>query len=638
MQNVGSAYTSAQTKCSEGTDKNEKTMKKRNVILAITVLLAVATSSAQTVTNVTAEQVGKTIHVSYDLDKQADITLFVSTNGGSTYVQLYRVSGDVGENVSAGNKTIVWDVLAEQDKLLGENIVFKVMAKGEDDNLTFTVNGVTFKMIYVEGGTFIMGCTSEQEADCYDDEKPAHQVTVSSFYMGETEVTQELWRAMMGDNSNATEGTFDNKAGYFPMECVSWYDCLDFVRKLNQLTGKTFRLPTEAEWEYAARGGNKKSGYKYAGGSNAGDVAWYQDNSDYETHPVKGKWPNELGLYDMSGNVWEWCSDRFGDYSSTAQTNPSGPSSGKYRVVRGGSYEYIDRGLRVSSRTGYYPDFSCSDNDGGEYGSGFRLVIAQPTPCRVNFTSDEIDFTVKDVDFKMVFVKGGTFNMGGTSEQGQDCYIHEKPVHQVTLSDFWIGEVEVTQDLWQTIMNSSILEQRNKANFDWPIRGEGPSYPIYYVNYNEAIEFCRKLNIEFRNDLPNGYKFTLPTEAQWEYAARGGCKSQQYKFSGSNIVGDVAWYMENSTSTTHPVKTKKSNELGLFDMSGNVWEWCLDWYGQYSSSFQTNPEGPSSGAERVLRGGSWNFNDRYCRVSFRRSNAPDERDDKYGFRLALIRE
>ena len=241
----------------------------------------------------------------------------------------------------------------------------------------------------------------------------------------------------------------------------------------------------------------------------------------------------------------------------------------------------------------------------------------------------------------MVFVKGGTFNMGGTSEQGQDCYIHEKPVHQVTLSDFWIGEVEVTQDLWQTIMNSSILEQRNKANFDWPIRGEGPSYPIYYVNYNEAIEFCRKLNIEFRNDLPNGYKFTLPTEAQWEYAARGGCKSQQYKFSGINIVGDVAWYMENSTSTTHPVKTKKSNELGLFDMSGNVWDWCNDWYNSYYSrnSPSKNPQGPSDGSFRVLRGGSWNKwhpnGINVPSIYSRNGDYPDEHSSEYGLRLVL---
>ncbi len=241
-------------------------------LIFVCLLLSIETLTAQTVTNVTAEQVGKAIHVSYNLDKQADITLFLSTDGGSTYTQLYRVSGDVGKNVSAGHKTIVWDVLAEQEKLVGDNIVFKVKAKRQD-NLTFTVKGVTFKMVYVEGGTFTMGCTTEEEGDCGSDENPSHQVTLSDFYMGETEVTQSLWRVVMGSNPSHFKG--DNR----PVEQVSWNDCQEFIRKLNALTGKTFALPTEAQWEYAARGGNKSRGYRYAGGNKIGNVAWYEDNS-----------------------------------------------------------------------------------------------------------------------------------------------------------------------------------------------------------------------------------------------------------------------------------------------------------------------------------------------------------------------
>ena len=190
---------------------------------------------------------------------------------------------------------------------------------------TLKVNGVAYKMVYVIGGTFQMGSTTGES-----DEKPVHSVTVGSFSIGETEVTQALWKAVMGSNPSYFEG--DN----LPVEMVSWNDCQTFIKKLNELTGETFRLPTEAEWEYAAKGGNKSKGYTYSGSNTIADVAWYRGNSDNETHAVATKSPNELGIYDMSGNVWEWCQDWYGSYSSSAQTNPTGPSSGSDRVFRGG--------------------------------------------------------------------------------------------------------------------------------------------------------------------------------------------------------------------------------------------------------------------------------------------------------------
>ena len=194
----------------------------------------------------------------------------------------------------------------------------------------FTVNGVSFQMVEVRGGTFTMGATSEQ-GDANDDEKPTHEVTLSDYYIGKTEVTQALWEAVMGNNPSYFQGKS------LPVENISWNDCKTFIVKLNALTGKTFRMPTEAEWEYAARGGSKSRGYKYSGSNRLGDVAWYYDNSDLKTHEVGTKSPNELGLYDMNGNVWEWCSDWYGDYSSASQTNPKGPDSGTNRVYRGGS-------------------------------------------------------------------------------------------------------------------------------------------------------------------------------------------------------------------------------------------------------------------------------------------------------------
>ena len=199
-------------------------------------------------------------------------------------------------------------------------------------------------MIRVEGGTFMMGATSEQKEDAGIDEKPVHQVTLSSFSIGKYEVTQEEWEAVMGNNPSKFKGV------RLSVEQVSWNDCQTFIRKLNQMTGKQFRLPTEAEWEYAARGGSKSRGYKYAGGNVIGSVAWYDDNSGSKTHEVGKKQPNELGLYDMGGNVWEWCQDWYGSYSSSSQTNPKGPSSGSSRVYRGGSWLFNARYCRVSDR------------------------------------------------------------------------------------------------------------------------------------------------------------------------------------------------------------------------------------------------------------------------------------------------
>jgi len=234
----------------------------------------------------------------------------------------------------------------------------------EADNKTFTIDGVEFTMVYVEGGTFTMGATSEQGSEADDDEYPAHKVTLSSYYIGETEVTQALWQAVMGNNPSKFKG--DN----LPVELVSYNDVQEFIEQLNYKTGKTFRLPTEAEWEYAARGGNKSKGYKYSGSNNIEDVAWYDGNSNRKTHTVKTKQANELGLYDMSGNVFEWCSDWYGDYSSSSQTNPQGPNSGSGRVSRGGSWGSNARSCRVSYRDYGYP----SNRD---YVSGFRLALAR---------------------------------------------------------------------------------------------------------------------------------------------------------------------------------------------------------------------------------------------------------------------
>ena len=199
-------------------------------------------------------------------------------------------------------------------------------------------------MVYVAGGTFTMGALPNDKK-AWGDEKPRHQVTLSSFYISKYEVTQELWQAVMGSNPSYFKGDLQR-----PVENVSWDDCQTFIRKLNELTGEQFRLPTEAEWEYAAKGGQKSRGYLYSGSNDIGSVAWYDDNSNNTTHPVGQKQPNELGLYDMSSNVLEWCLDWYGTYPSSAQTNPAGPSSASHRVNRGGCWKNPARNCRASFR------------------------------------------------------------------------------------------------------------------------------------------------------------------------------------------------------------------------------------------------------------------------------------------------
>ncbi len=232
-----------------------------------------------------------------------------------------------------------------------------------DEERNEILQNLVNNMVSVEGGTFLLGATAEQGDDAEGDESPAHQVTVSSYSIGKYEVTQEEWGAVMGENPSAFKG--DKKR---PVENVSWEDCKEFISKLNELTGKQFRLPTEAEWEFAARGGNKRlENTKYAGGADIDAVAWYYGNSGDTTHPVGEKSPNALGLYDMSGNVWEWCEDYYGDYDSSAQKDPKGPASGSYRVNRGGGWYFSARYCRVSYRGNYNP--SCR-----YYNGGFRLA------------------------------------------------------------------------------------------------------------------------------------------------------------------------------------------------------------------------------------------------------------------------
>ena len=301
-----------------------------------------------------------------------------ANNGATTVLNVDDVGNLIFNNgsMSVGGTTIngIVTAVTQQQSDIDElsAAINQIIDHLDPPEKTFTVNGVSFKMLKVSGGTFQMGATPEQEDDANYLERPVHSVTLSGYFIGETEVTQELWQAVMGQKPTAGGSQWSNTYGLggdFPAYYISWNDCQAFVAKLNELTGQQFRLPTEAEWEFAARGGNKSQGYKYSGSDTIDEVAWYYYNADEKAHSVATLAPNELGLYDMCGNVFEWCQDWWGGYEDVAQTNPVGPSSGSNRVLRGGSWERRAVQCRVSTRLYCTP----SSRD---YDCGLRLALS----------------------------------------------------------------------------------------------------------------------------------------------------------------------------------------------------------------------------------------------------------------------
>ena len=478
-----------------------------------------------------------------------------------------------------------------------------------DPCLAIKVNDtLSINLMCVEGGTFTMGAM-EGDTQAKENERPAHEVTLTYDYLiMQTEVTQGLWEAVMGEDiydliskSSSPTAKPISTRGDFPVGYVQLSQCLEFIDRLNALTGLHFRMPTEAEWEYAARGGNQSKGYLYAGSNTLTQVA------QTSLGTVAKLRPNELGIYDMSGNIAEMTLDYLPNHdigypSANAQVNPRQISPTGNRAIRGLRWNTTEINCRISHRNAYTTTYSGN-------GMGFRLVLSEEQDFRTIYFNGSY--------FDMSFVKGGTFKMGSDAP---DAEADERPVHEVTLSDYYIGQTEVTQHLWKKVMG----DENN------PSATKGNNLPVTNITWDEAQTFVERLS-----EL-TGMRFRLPTEAEWEYAARGGQKSKGYTYAGSNDIDEVGWYNGNSSNKTHSVAQKQPNELGIYDMTGNVWEYCSDWHMPYSAQAQTNPTGAATGEKPVLRGGCYHYDSKNCTNTNRHSYyTPDKGGASTGLRIVL---
>ena len=498
-------------------------------------------------------------------------------------------------------------------------IGLRIVMSDEEPFRAVYINDTTrFYLRPVKKGTFMMGSREDdpiiqQNLAAKADELPQHKVTLDSdYWVAEYEVTQALWTAVMGTDVHDMHAALSNSrpeiapvwvGPAYPMYYVYTADVFEFTRRLSKMTGLNFRLPTEAEWEYAARGAHLSHGYLYAGSNDVDSVAWYA-GSNSGLQPVGLKKPNELGIYDLSGNVLERCVDYLEyhqPYDPNDTLNPRGKikESGN-RAYRGGAQNMHKDSARVTHRAPQTPTYT-------SHNVGTRVVVNDEHYFET--------FKVGGVWFDMIFVKGGTFMMGAAADD-TTAETDEKPQHSVTLSDYYIGQTEVSQWLWRTVMGS------NPSTF------KGDKLPVENVTWAECQTFVAKLS------QMTGYNFRLPTEAEWEFAARGGNKSKDFVYAGSDNIDEVAWHIGNSGNMTHPVATKQPNELGIYDMSGNVWELCQDWNGPYTADAQVNPQGPNTGEYRMYRGGGWKYADKDCRVTRRRQTASYDKTS-LGLRLVL---
>ncbi len=499
-----------------------------------------------------------------------------------------------------------------------------------DDRPATLINSIGMTMLGIAPGTFTMGCPADEPGRDRDD-FPQHEVTLTHpFWIAHTPVTQKQWSAIMGtsvadqrakgESYGDVTGTGDDHPVYF----VNWKDALRFCDRLTErenrrAEGLAYALPTEAQWEYACRAGT--NGSHNVPGAEAIELGWFRDNSEHSTHPVGTKTPNAWGLHDCHGNVWEWCADWFKQSPITELAlDPQGLQNSGYRVLRGGSWSNNAQTCRSARRYWYAPGLRYEN-------FGFRPVLCPvkqreaqgalpPEPEAAAKPEPEVqEEAARSVRPHFVPIKAGTFLMG--SPKNEKGRLDREDLHQVTLTrDFEIADTPVTQAQYEAEMGN------NPRRF----KESHPDAPVEQVSWEDAVAFCEKLSTE-----DSDWVYRLPTEAEWEYACRAGTTGP-YNVEGASL-DELGWFAGNADLKTHPVRTKRPNNLGLYDCHGNVHEWCQDWYSYvFGTEDVTDPQGPKGGGIRVLRGGSWSLEAQYCRSACRDWDTPDSRSTDIGFR------
>ena len=532
------------------------------------------------------------------------------------------------------------------------------------------------RMRWINPGTFMMGSPEEEIGRSLNESQ--HRVTLTyGYWMADTQVTQELWMGVSGgENPSRFKGETN------PVEKVSWDNCQGWISKLGEHhKSLKITLPTEAQWEYACRAGSMIA---YCFGDDPKELpkyGWFNENSNNSTHPVKECQPNDWGLYDMHGNVWEFCSDRYSVYEKITPLDPTGPATGTRRVVRGGSWFNPAGDLRSACRFKYLLRLQRSHVGfrllrsalGAEPSEGAMLPEAEPgtgrassvqvrvrdkepvgDPREIGFWKsrkkpDWVSAFGKDdyglwcefqlpnywsdteaksndrngsdpegfVTQRLRWIKPGTFVMGSDART-KELWIEDETEHEVTLTQgFWMADAPCTQGLW---MGAGARENRSRLI--------GFSNPVERVSWEDCQGWLKGLGGVHPLMQP-----ALPTEAQWEYACRAG-STGRYSFGDEEReLERYAWYDKNSGGETHAVGEKLPNAWGLYDIHGNVWEWCQDWYSKITKASVKDPTGPAKGTSRVIRGGSWNSPARFLRSACRLRTGPGSRDSDLGFRL-----
>jgi formylglycine-generating enzyme required for sulfatase activity/serine/threonine protein kinase len=564
-------------------------------------------------------------------------------------------------------------------------------------------NSIGMTLNLIPAGEFMMG-SSEDDRAANSNEKPQHLVRITRpFYLGVHEVTQAQYEVVMGNNPSyfsPSGGGRDKVVGQStdqnPVKCASWLDAAEFCNRLSEMDGlKSFyeleagtalvpdwrgpgyRLPTEAEWEYACRANSKT---QYSFGNNEGGLAeysWYDNNSSDQTHPVARKRPNAFGLFDMHGNVREWCWETYADYEvHSPVVDPQGPSGTGSRVIRGGrwsrdldnarsAYRYsdwpgrrkLDLGFRVARAQSaeikepprrITPGAPLPIRAGTAQPSGESKSVESLTHGRNPVPSDvKPPVSTNSIGIKLALLPAGEFMMGSPDANAP---ANDRPEHKVRISmPFYMGVTEVTQSQYQAVMGNNPCYFSPQGEGRDKVAGQ-PSgeYPVEQVSWFDAVLFCNALSKRERLVLyyrgygedvktpdRTGPGYRLPTEAEWEYACRGG-KSGPYS-PGPDPLVEYGWFRANANGSTHPVGKKRPNKFGLYDMVANVWEWCSDEYAEeyYKQSPEVDPPGPSGLSTRVVRGGSgWRSPMRASWWSDRGGTVPSDRSLVRGFRVA----